>query len=136
MTPTQSQADVPPPSPANVLLTPPPANPQQIHIPYLTPLFSLLLTTLTPIHILDMAQKTIVFFGILYAMGAARYTNTSMGCSYKFAYLGGGVVNGLVMDFLERKLRIRRGSGVHFALQVVVSVVISSGMSKSVKGVW
>jgi hypothetical protein len=69
-------------------------------------------------------------------MGEARYKNTSMGCSYKFDYLGGGVVNGLVMDFLERKLRIKRGSGAQFALQVVVSVVISSGMSESVKGVW
>jgi hypothetical protein len=107
-----------------------------MHIPYLTPIFSLLSTTLPPIHVLDMAQKTIVFFGILYAMGAAKYTSTSMGCSYKFAYLGGGVVNGLVMDFLERNLGIKRGSGMQFALQIVLSVFISSGMSESMKGVW
>jgi hypothetical protein len=136
MRPTQSRADIPPSSPANVLVAPPLANTPQMHIPYLAPLFSLLSTTLTPIHILDMAQKTIVFWGILYTIGAAKYANTSMGRSYKFVYLGGGVVNGLVMDFLERKLRTRRGSGVQFALQVVVSVVISSGMSESVKGVW
>lgn len=135
MTTLQSEADVPPPpSLANVLDTTAMANLSATHIPYLTPLLHLL-SAPTPTHILDMAQRTTLFFGILFTMEAAQPTSASKstGCSF-IVYLTGGVLNGLVMDFLERKLGIRKGSGAPFTVQLVVAVVISGGMLEVVGG--
>jgi hypothetical protein len=80
--------------------------------------------------VIDMAQKTTVFFGILFTMEAARHTSSSY-----IPYLFGGDRNGLTMDFLEENLAIRRGSPVQFALQLVVSIAISTGMLEYASGV-
>jgi hypothetical protein len=92
--------------------------------PFLASLFHLLATATT--YFVDMVQKTIMFFGVL------RHTSTSTdtSCSH-IIYLVGGVLNGVLMDFLERKFAIRRLGmqfAAQFAAQIVVSNVVSSCM--------
>ena len=99
-----------------------------LEIPYMTPLLNLLET---PIHVIDIAQKTTLFFGILLAVEAGRHTRSSY-----ILYLFSGVLNGLTIDFLEENLGVRRGSLVHFVLQLAVSIAISNGMLEYVSWVW
>jgi hypothetical protein len=77
----------------------------------------------------DMAEKTSIFFAMLFTLESTRHTHSSF-----ILYLIGGSLNGVALDYLEEKLGIWRGSSVQFVLYLVVSVAVSYCLLECVSG--